>query len=210
VEQNKQQVNIECILHRADGSKIELWGTEYHFAPQPDGAHVAGVSDDAHVARFLSIPEAYRLYRGDAVSAAAPVSATFDVRVATAPVPVAEFVTQAVVEQPAPAAAPIVISTSLPESFDIGGTAYTLAQVSELARETNGMSAGDWMELSDETRTEFIEEKLDEIAAAVPPATDAPAPDADRETLSAAYKVKFGKSPHYRWSTDKIRDALAE
>lgn len=216
MEQNNQQVNIECKLHRPGGTRAEIGGIEYHFAPQPDGAHVAGVADEAHVARFLSIPDAYRLYRGDAV----PAGALAKVVSVTAPVaqssePVAEVAAQPVIEQPAAVAAPVVISTSLPESFDIGGKVYSLAEVSDLAREAQGMSADDWMELSDDTRTEFIEEKLDEINAAAteaPPAAPAPAVsnDADREALSAAYKAKFGKSPHYKWSTDKIREALAE
>ena len=55
---------IECKLHRKDGSIIPIDGIEYHFVPQPDGAHVANVENEEHVDRFLSISEAYRLYRG--------------------------------------------------------------------------------------------------------------------------------------------------
>ena len=55
-------MKIECILKREGGSKVEIGGTEYHFAPQPDGAHVAEVSNNGHIQRFLSIPEGYRIY----------------------------------------------------------------------------------------------------------------------------------------------------
>lgn len=55
-------MKIECILKREGGSKVEIGGTEYHFAPQADGAHVAEVSNNGHIQRFLSIPEGYRIY----------------------------------------------------------------------------------------------------------------------------------------------------
>jgi hypothetical protein len=55
-------MKIQCILNREGGSKVEIGGIEYHFAPQADGAHVADVRDNAHIQRFLSIPEGYRIY----------------------------------------------------------------------------------------------------------------------------------------------------
>lgn len=55
---------IECKLIREGGTFASIGTTEYHFAPQADGAHVAHVDDDEHVDRFLSIPDGYRLYRG--------------------------------------------------------------------------------------------------------------------------------------------------
>lgn len=55
-------MKIECILKREGGSKVEIGSTEYHFAPQADGAHVAEVSNNGHIQRFLSIPEGYRIY----------------------------------------------------------------------------------------------------------------------------------------------------
>lgn len=55
-------MKIECILKREGGSKVEIGGTEYHFAPQADGAHVAEVSNNGHVQRFLSITDGYRIY----------------------------------------------------------------------------------------------------------------------------------------------------
>lgn len=62
-------MDIECKLKRDGGSIIPLGDVTYHFAPREDGAHVATVEDEAHQERFLSITEAYRLYRGDAPSA---------------------------------------------------------------------------------------------------------------------------------------------
>lgn len=63
---------IECKLIRQGGTFADIGGTEYHFAPQPDGAHVAQVADESHADRFLSI-DGYRLYRSQVK--AAPVAA---------------------------------------------------------------------------------------------------------------------------------------
>lgn len=56
-------MKIECKNKREGGSLIDIGGTEYHFKPQADGAHVADVAYEEHVERFLSIPEAYCIYR---------------------------------------------------------------------------------------------------------------------------------------------------
>ena len=40
-----------------------MWGTEYHFAPMPDGCHVAEVENPKHQDRFLEI--GYKIYRGE-------------------------------------------------------------------------------------------------------------------------------------------------
>lgn len=53
---------IECILRRPPhGTKIELDGKTIHFKPDADGRETAVVDDPEHIARLLSIPEAYRL-----------------------------------------------------------------------------------------------------------------------------------------------------
>lgn len=209
------QTNVECILIREGGTRDVMGGIEYHFAPQADGAHVCGIANPDHVDRYLSIPEAYRLYRGEAQPVAAPIVPL----TVSVPAPVEAAPAPAIAE---PAPAPVApASTTHPDSFDIGGVTYTLTDISARARDGLGMSDQDWAELSADARADFIDEVLDELAAvtsdvadAAPPpdepAPAAPAADADRETLSAAYKARFGKPPHYRWSTDKIRDALAE
>lgn len=67
-------MQIECKLQRDGGTKVDMGTTLYHFAPLPDGAHVAEVTIEQHIDRFLSISEAYRLYRADrAPEAEAPI-----------------------------------------------------------------------------------------------------------------------------------------
>ena len=56
-------MKLSCPVIRDGGSFVELWGTEYHFAPMPDGFHVAQVDNPEHQDRFLEI--GYKIYRGD-------------------------------------------------------------------------------------------------------------------------------------------------
>ena len=48
-------MKLSCPVIRDGGSFVELWGTEYHFAPMPDGCHVAEVENPEHQDRFLEI-----------------------------------------------------------------------------------------------------------------------------------------------------------
>lgn len=54
---------LVCPVIRDGGSKVDLWGTEYHFKPQPDGCHVAEVTNEKHQDRLLEI--GYKIYRGE-------------------------------------------------------------------------------------------------------------------------------------------------
>lgn len=68
-------MKIECKLKREGGSIIDIEGVAYEFKPQADGAHVADVGNDAHAERFLSIPEAYGIYRAGKAVKEAPAPA---------------------------------------------------------------------------------------------------------------------------------------
>lgn len=55
---------IESILKRAKGTFVDIDGVTYHFVPASGrftDPHVATVTDVAHIERFLSIPEGYRI-----------------------------------------------------------------------------------------------------------------------------------------------------
>ena len=60
-------MKLSCPVIRDGGSFVELWGTEYHFSPMPDGCHVAEVENPKHQDRFLEI--GYKIYRGEDASA---------------------------------------------------------------------------------------------------------------------------------------------
>jgi len=65
-------MKIECKNKREGGSVIDIGGVEYHFKPQADGAHVADVAYEEHIERFLSIPEAYCIYKASKPTKEAP------------------------------------------------------------------------------------------------------------------------------------------
>lgn len=65
---------IQCILRRKGGTKVTFGNNlakqkTYHFKPvdgdDDQSPHVCNVDDIEHADRLLSIPEAYRLFRGD-------------------------------------------------------------------------------------------------------------------------------------------------
>lgn len=62
---------IECLIKRPGGSHVDLDGTQYHFKPDAADRHTANVMIDAHVDRFLSISDAYRVARTMIAPAAA-------------------------------------------------------------------------------------------------------------------------------------------
>ena len=57
-------MKIECKLKREGGSLVTLGNEQYHFAPDQLDRHVAEVTDEDHVARFLEIPQ-YREIQDD-------------------------------------------------------------------------------------------------------------------------------------------------
>lgn len=91
-----QTILIECKLRRKGGTFAEIGGTTYHFAPDNQDRHVAAVSDPDHIARFLSITEAYRMAAGAQAKAAAPAQGI------AAPVTPEPEKTEVQAEKPAP------------------------------------------------------------------------------------------------------------
>lgn len=88
---------IECTLIREGGTYSSTPdGTEYHFAPQADGAHVAFIDNPDHADVFLAIPSAWRLYRG------ATKSVHAEAKVEAQAAPEADTVTEPVQDEPAP------------------------------------------------------------------------------------------------------------
>lgn len=193
-------MKIECKLQREGGTEVVIGTTAYHFTPLKDGAHVADVANEAHQDRFLSIPEAYRMYRGDL---AAP---------AGAPVAIPEGNTEPVIpegddSQAEPAE--LQASAKHPESFDINGKSYGLNDVVQLAFAASGVSADEWNEFSDDTRADLIDDELDKLAADTN--GDGTVDDKEeRAALAIQFKAKHGKMPHYNLSMDKLRAAVAE
>lgn len=188
-------MQIEHLIKREGGSFHEIGGTEYHFAPLDDGAHVAEVTTPEHQDRFLGIPEGFRIYRPGRKDAATPAPAA---------------------NKPATA---LLGSDVHPSTFDIGGQAIALGDVVRAAFARSGVDVEGWNAFTAEQRHGLIDAELDELAAAAE-ADDAPldgsetapapaaataAPEDERAALVAAYEAKFGKKPNHKLSLDKLR-----
>lgn len=177
-------MKLACPVLRDGGSKVELWGTEYFFAPQPDGEHVAEVADPKHQDRLLEC--GYRIYRPGAKQ-----------KPAEAP--------------PAPPAKPDLLGSNVhPAEIDVGGKTVTLGEVVAVAFARSGMETAQWNELPEETRHELIDAELDFMAGDAD--GDGQTSDdekTERDALVEQYVAKYGKKPHHKLGNDKIREALA-
>lgn len=191
-------MQIEHLIKREGGSVHEIGGTEYHFAPLDDGAHVAEVTNPDHQDRFLSISEGFRIYRPGRKDTAAPAPAH---------------------ETHKPVSTALLGSDVHPSTFDIGGQAIALGDVVRAAFARSGVDVDSWNAFTAEQRHGLIDAELDALAAAaeaddapldgsepVPAQAAAPAAlEDERAALAAAYEAKFGKKPHHKLSLDKLR-----
>lgn len=145
-------MNIECILKREGGTTTDIGGIQYHFEPLADGAHVADVTEESHIDRFLAIPEGYKVYHGKEE----PKGEAKQIGERTA----------APASDPAPSKteAPLAGSEQLPPQFDIGGKVVTQLEAVKAAFEASGMTSDEWNELDDDERVAKIEIALDDMA----------------------------------------------
>lgn len=186
-------MKIECILKREGGSVVDLGGIEYHFEPLADGAHVADVEDKAHIDRFLSISEGYKLYHGKDEPKGQPKQ-------------IGELQP---VNVPAPAGTKpvgaLAGSDELPPQFDINGKTVTQLEAVNIAFAASGLTSDEWNELDKSERTAKIEIALDELAEA---GEGNEGDELDLDALKAAYKERFGKAAHHTWTAEVIAEKL--
>lgn len=194
-------MKIACLGLREGGTRAEIDGLEYHFEPLEDGAHVAEVEDEAHIDRFLSISDHYKVYHGKLAPKGEPVR--------IAPAGLKRTIAAA------PKSIETLLGSSVHESsYEIGGKTYALGDIVALAHKTSELTVEEWNELDEDDRHAKIDITLDDLAEAADKAeadakTDAPAGD-ERAALVEQYKAKFGQAPHYRASIDTIKAKLAE
>lgn len=179
-------MKIECILKRDGGTRTDIGGAVYHFAPLSDGAHVAEVAETDHIDRFLSIPEGYRVYHGQAERKSQPE-------------PITRPDTVKPVEQPKPS---VMLSGSEqhPPEFTIAGKVYTQLDVVQIAFAASGLTSDEWNDLGEDERAAKIDIALDDLSETAD----------ERAELVAQYEAKFGKKPHGKASIETIKAKLAE
>jgi hypothetical protein len=199
-------MKIACLGLREGGTKVDIDGIEYHFEPLADGAHVADVEDEAHIDRFLSISDHYKVYHGKLEPTTKPV------RVAPAGKPRVFVAPQKTAD--------VLYGSSVHESsYEIGGKTYSLGDIVALAHKTSELTVEEWNELDEGDRHAKIDITLDDLADAAekaeaqkPEAPEAPAAGEsdERAALVEQYVAKFGKKPHYNASVETIKAKLAE
>ena len=192
-------MKIECLAHREGGTRTDIGGIQYHFEPLADGAHVADVTETAHIDRFLSIAEGYKVYHGTS-KASAKTPAKSSAKVVEAQ-PEAKIT-------PKPTGRLAGSSQHQPQ-YEFAGQIVTIADVVRKSLEASGLTEDEWNDLDEDERAAKIDITLDDMADAAD-AAEEPAAEAtdERLILANAYEVKFGKKPHYRASADTIRSQL--
>ena len=189
-------MKIQCILKREGGSVVDIGGIQYHFEPVADGAHVAEVSDEAHIDRFLSIADAYKVYHGSEEPKGQP-TVIGESTLANVPAP----------EGTKPEA-PLAGSENLPPQFEIGDRVVTQLEAVKAAFEASGLTSDEWNELDEDERTAKIEIALDDMAETAGEGDEEQTDD--REALVAQYEAKFGKKPNANAKIETIKAKLAE
>ena len=182
-------MKIQCILNREGGTVVDIGGIEYHFEPVADGAHVAEVSEEAHIDRFLSISDAYNVYHGDETPTGEPKVIGEST---PAPAPQSEDIKDR---------APLAGSEQLPPQFEIGDRVVTQLEAVKIAFEASGLTSDEWNDLGDDERAAKIEIALDEMAdeadegagegetkEETPETPEAPAPAAKKATTKKTTK----------------------
>lgn len=165
-------MKIQCILERKGGTITDIGGVEYHFEPLEDGAHVADVENEAHIDRFLSISESFRLYRGEGSPTGKP-KLIADTGSSAAPA-----------SEDAPAKR-LSGSADHPPSFEVNGKTYTQMEIVKIAFAESRMTEDEWNELPEEDRAARIDMALDDMADA---------PDSKPEEVKPAKSTKTTKA----------------
>lgn len=175
-------MKIQCILERNGGSRINLGGLEYHFEPLEDGAHVAEVTIEEHIDRFLSIAESFRVYHGNGSPKGMPIQ-------------VGELSPVALRgEDKEPSRLRLMGSDAHPPSFEIAGKPYSQFEIVKIAFDASNMTEDEWNELSAEDRAARIDMALDDLDEAAAGNDNAPAKaQTEAEAANEAKPAKGGK-----------------
>ena len=174
-------MQIKSIIERKTGNTVELDGVTYEFNPP---SYIADVTEKAHIARFLSIPEGYEVVTDGKEKSPKPKKAD---------------------EKQEEKQVILLGSDVHPSAFEINGIEYSLGDVVQRAFAAAGMNHTAWNELGEGERADLIDAELDKLANPTPVVIGE---DQVRELLVEQYVEKFGKKPHYKLSNAKIHAEL--
>lgn len=179
-------MKVKCLLNRPGGTKAEVGGIEYHFKlDEKTGDHVAEVKDGKHLARFLSIPEAYEVWEPEQSKQQAPV-------------------------QPVKQDAVALVGVDwTPELVELGnGTTITTKSLVEAVFNVSGMTVEQWNAQSEEEIKALLVENVENFNDTPVIQAQPEQVPADRNTLLAEAKSLKVKGAHLM-GVDKLKEAIA-
>lgn len=186
-------MKIESIIRRKNGTVgTARDGTRYQFQPDSQGRHVAEITNEAHAAHFISIPEGYRFLKADDAD-----TMPEGVRLLAGNVSDPEAVERAETE--------LQIAKGVIDKLE-GDLRDSRERIAALTSENTDLKRR--IDLADTaldgepvTAPAPVETKAPVVEAA---ADGKPEKSAHRLELEAAHKAKFGKLPHPRLSDEKV------
>lgn len=180
-------MKVKCLLKREGGTKVDIEGVQYHFAPdKATGNHVAEVKDKKHLARFLSISEAYELDDGED----------------------APDLTDVKSDDLSNLKIKLLGSDWQPETVELGnGTTIATKLLVEAIFNVSGMTVEQWNAQSEEEVKALLVENVENFND-TPATPAAPAEQDDRNTLLAEAKSLKVKGAHLM-GVEKLKEAIA-
>jgi fructose-specific component phosphotransferase system IIB-like protein len=157
-------MKIESIIRRKHGTVVKMGDMTYHFQPAAnDERHLEEVTNNAHIARFLSIPEGYRVPEGEAAPSQVHV----------------------------PAQDAVLLGSSKHEaSYEIGGKFYQLGDLVRMAFDESDYTVPEWNALADAEREAMIQDELDLLKGSALEETGAPKTPAEVVILGSDWEPK--------------------
>lgn len=186
---------IESLIRRAKGTRVTMGNTNYHFKPSAnDERHTAEVSNEAHVDRFLAIPEGYR----EAERLAEPDETTGITAATSQPQP----------PEPEKPAAPANTIGPVDET----GTGEQTPPAGDTPQGEQSQGAPDPATAGSTVLGDVTPPEVKEVAKPDGEAkkADQTNPEQAKEDATKAYIAKFGKKPHHAWTTEVILAKIAE
>lgn len=210
-------MKIESLIKRKNGTIVELDEHRYHFKPSAtDPRHLADVSVKAHISRLLAIPEGFQV--ADEEVPADPAGQPGPVTGTLAGVQDADGSVRTLYQLDEIELRAIAIEMEIEGARELP-VAELIAAIQAEEVEIDGIDTSAPVKTEqqgDEQPVKTDEQpastaQAEEKPADKPAETGGAAADGDeRPALAEQYKAKFGKAPHHKLSSERIKQILEE
>lgn len=220
-------MKIESIIRRKNGTVVTMDDHRYHFQPSAaDPRHLAEVTEKAHIARFLQIPEGYQVPDDEApvdpIEQPGPVTGTLagvqdtDGTVRTLAqldeVELRAIAMELEIENASTLSVEALIAAIQAEEVEIDGidTGKPVEQQEEQKNETDEEAAQRVAAEEEAARKLAAEEEARKQAGTDQEKQVATGGALDRDALVKLFEAKFGKKPHRSLKAERIKQLLDE